>query len=81
MCHIGCVLEVREQSTLDLYVIRTAGALGAMLPFDQLRRQSQQLMDGANLSFPLFLDLISCVERNNVCIHGICIDTEIFTIQ
>jgi hypothetical protein len=37
--------EVREQSTLDLYVIRTAGALGAMLPFDQIRRQSQQLME------------------------------------
>ena len=38
--------DVREQSTLDLYVIRTAGALGAMLPFDQLRRQSVQLMAG-----------------------------------
>ena len=26
-------------------MIRTAGALGAMLPFDQLRRQSKQLME------------------------------------
>ncbi|CAK9047691.1 unnamed protein product [Durusdinium trenchii] len=37
--------DVREQSTLDLYVIRTAAALGAMLPFDQLQRQSKQLME------------------------------------
>lgn len=37
--------EVREQSTLDLYVIRTAGALGATLPFDSVRRQSRQLME------------------------------------
>ena len=37
------------------YVIRTAGALGAMLPFDQLRRQSVQLMELIDLTAPTFV--------------------------
>ncbi|CAK9012299.1 Uncharacterized aarF domain-containing protein kinase At1g71810 [Durusdinium trenchii] len=47
--------DVREQSTLDLYVIRTAAALGAMLPFDQLQRQSKQLMELIDLTAPTFV--------------------------
>ena len=47
--------DVREQSTLDLYVIRTAGALGAMLPFNQIRQQSKQLMELIDLTAPTFV--------------------------
>lgn len=58
--------DVREQSTLDLYVIRTAGALGAMLPFDQIRRQSQQLMELIDLTAPTFVkELDYEIEASN----------------
>eukprot|EP00931_Biecheleriopsis_adriatica_P056053 TRINITY_DN33223_c0_g1_i1.p1 TRINITY_DN33223_c0_g1~~TRINITY_DN33223_c0_g1_i1.p1 ORF type:complete len:929 (-),score=231.58 TRINITY_DN33223_c0_g1_i1:7-2793(-) len=48
--------DVREQSTLDLYVIRSACALGAYLPFERLARQCKQTADLVDLTAPTFID-------------------------
>jgi len=48
--------DVREQSTLDLYVIRNAGSLGAMLPFERIARQSRSLVELIDLTAPTFID-------------------------
>ncbi|CAJ1348305.1 unnamed protein product [Effrenium voratum] len=49
--------DVREQSTLDLYVIRTAGSLGGNLgwPFESTARQCKQLVELIDLTAPTFV--------------------------
>lgn len=47
--------DVREQSTLDLYVIRSAGSLGAFLPIQRVSEQSQSLVSLIDLTSPTFI--------------------------
>ncbi|CAE7209901.1 unnamed protein product [Symbiodinium natans] len=49
--------DVREQSTLDLYVIRTAGSIGSLLPWPFLStaRQSRNLVELIDLTAPTFV--------------------------
>jgi len=47
--------DVREQSTLDLYVIRNAASLGALLPFQRIATQSRSLIELLDLTAPTFI--------------------------
>mmetsp|Transcript_57413 Transcript_57413/g.136460 ORF Transcript_57413/g.136460 Transcript_57413/m.136460 type:complete len:961 (+) Transcript_57413:59-2941(+) len=47
--------DAREQSTLDLYVIRMAGVLGSFLPFERYARQSESLVQLIDLTAPTFI--------------------------
>mmetsp|Transcript_66604 Transcript_66604/g.124295 ORF Transcript_66604/g.124295 Transcript_66604/m.124295 type:complete len:939 (-) Transcript_66604:113-2929(-) len=47
--------DAREQSTLDLYVMRTAGVLGSFLPFERYARQSKSLVELIDLTAPTFI--------------------------
>ncbi|CAE7639838.1 unnamed protein product [Symbiodinium pilosum] len=60
--------DVREQSTLDLYVIRTAGSIGSLLPWPFLStaRQSKQLVELIDLTAPTFVQELDYeVEAEN----------------
>jgi len=47
--------DAREQSTLDLYVMRTAGVLGSALPIERYARQSKSLVELIDLTAPTFI--------------------------
>ncbi|CAE7294496.1 unnamed protein product [Symbiodinium microadriaticum] len=65
--------DVRDQSTLDLYVIRTAGSIGSLLPWPFLplclpstARQSKQLVELIDLTAPTFIQELDYeVEAEN----------------
>eukprot|EP00437_Effrenium_voratum_P007066 CAMPEP_0181426384 /NCGR_PEP_ID=MMETSP1110-20121109/15635_1 /TAXON_ID=174948 /ORGANISM="Symbiodinium sp., Strain CCMP421" /LENGTH=922 /DNA_ID=CAMNT_0023549577 /DNA_START=104 /DNA_END=2868 /DNA_ORIENTATION=+ len=60
--------DVRDQSTLDLYVIRTAGSIGSLLPWPFLStaRQSKQLVELIDLTAPTFIQELDYeVEAEN----------------
>lgn len=57
--------DVREQSTLDLYVIRSSCMLGAKLPFERLARQCKQTIDLIDLTGPTFIEELDYESEAN----------------
>lgn len=48
--------DVREQSTLDLYVIRNSCMLGSFLPIERVARQCKSTIEFLDLTAPTFID-------------------------